>query len=263
VGGAPAVLAPLSGRRAAWGAALLAVLIVYFEVYTHLWHAGIWWDVAWIAAVLMPAVFALVLCGVPLYESRLLLPVGIAAVLATAVLQVAGAPTFANFTRLLATTALGWWFLGYFETLGWVVLVAAIIPWIDAYSVWRGPTKNIVAHHEHVFTVLSFAFPVPGEHSAANLGVPDLLFFALFLAAAYRFGLRVLWTWVAMLVLLGTTIALTVWLDLNGLPALPAISLGFVLPNADLIWARLRTSRGQPGLGDRPHVAVDRPADDA
>ena len=64
------------------------------------------------------------------------------------------------------------------------MLVASIIPWVDAYSVWRGPTKQIVEHHEHVFTVLSFAFPVPGEHAAANLGVPDLLFFALFLGAA-------------------------------------------------------------------------------
>ncbi len=71
------------------------------------------------------------------------------------------------------------------------MLVALVIPWVDAYSVWRGPTKQIVEHHEHVFTVLSFAFPVPGEHAAANLGVPDLLFFALFLAAAARFGLRV------------------------------------------------------------------------
>ena len=50
MGGAPALL---DQRRAAWGAALLAVLIVYFEVYTPLWRASIWWDVAWIAVVLM------------------------------------------------------------------------------------------------------------------------------------------------------------------------------------------------------------------
>ncbi len=30
----------------------------------------------------------------------------------------------------------------------------------------------------------------------------------------------------------------TIWLT-NGLPALPAISLGFLAPNADLIWRRL------------------------
>ena len=91
--------------------------------------------------------------------------------------------------------------------------------------------------------MLSFAFPVPGEHAAANLGVPDLLFFALFLGAAYRFGLRVYWTWAALVAALGGTIALTVWLNLSGLPALPGISLGFLLPNADLLWRRLRPRR--------------------
>jgi uncharacterized membrane protein YhaH (DUF805 family) len=104
-----------------------------------------------------------------------------------------------------------------------------------------------------VFTVLSFAFPVPGEHAAANLGVPDLLFFALFLAAAARFGLRVYATWICLVAALGATIALTIWLELSGLPALPAIAVGFLLPNADLIWRRLR---GQSGTGDRAPTAV-------
>jgi hypothetical protein len=248
VGRSPAVLA------------LFATLVAYFELSTHLWHAGTWWDVAWIAVVLMPAVFGLVLGGLPLREARGLLPAGLAFALLAVVLTLAHFDVFANFARLGATTLLGWWFLGYFETLAWVVLVACIIPWIDAYSVWRGPTKSIVANHQHVFTVLSFAFPVPGEHAAANLGVPDLLFFALFLAAAARFGLRVFATWASMLVLLGTTIALTVWLDLNGLPALPAIALGFLVPNADLVWRRLR---GEPGAGDRANVAVDGAPEDA
>ena len=152
----------------------------------------------------------------------------------------------ANFARLGATTLLGWWFLEFFEEVSWVVLVALIIPWVDAYSVWRGPTKQIVTHHEHVFSVLSFAFPVPGEHSAAQLGVPDLLFFALFLAAAQRFRLRVIWTWLGLVVFLGLTIASTVWFDLSGLPALPAIALGFLLPNADLLWRATRAQRPDP-----------------
>jgi hypothetical protein len=229
-------------------AALLGPLLVYYSVSTHLWRAGTWWDIAWIACVLMPAVFGLVLVALPLREARWLLTVGAGFAVLAAVLTVAHLDIGANFARLGATTLLGWWFLGFFETLPWVVMVAAIIPWVDAYSVWRGPTKTIVAHHEHVFTVLSFAFPVPGEHAAANLGVPDLLFFALFCAAAARFGLRVYLTWVCMVAALGGTIAVTVWLNLSGLPALPAIAIGFVVPNVDLIWRRLR---GNPGPGDR------------
>jgi hypothetical protein len=240
-------------------AALLAALLVYYEVAPDLWHASTWWDVAWLAVVLIPAVFGLVLLALPLHRARGLLPVGLAFVVLAVVLTIADADVFANFARLGATTLLGWWFLGYFEAVSWVVLVACVIPWVDAYSVWRGPTREIVNHHPHVFDVFSFAFPVPGEHFASQLGVPDLLFFALFLAAAARFGLRVLATWVALVGLLGATIALVVWLHLSGLPALPALALGFLLPNADLLWRELRR---QPRLGDGADVAVDGPTDD-
>lgn len=240
-------------------AALLVPLLIYYEVSPDLWQMGLWWDVAWIALVLMPCVFGLVLVALPLRTYRGVLPVGLGVAVLAVVLTIAHFDVWANFARLGATTFLGWWFLGYFETVAWVVLVACIIPWVDAYSVWRGPTKEIVAHHEHVFSVLSFAFPVPGEHAAANLGVPDLLFFALFLGAADRFGLRVYWTWVSLVAALGATIALTVWFDLSGLPALPGVAIGFLLPNADLLWKELRR---QPGLGDGPDVAVDRPPDD-
>jgi hypothetical protein len=238
---------------------LFALLLVYYEVAPRLWHAGTWWDVAWLACVLLPAVFALDLLALPLRDARGLFAVGIAFALLAVVLTIADANVFANFARLGACTLLGWWFLGYFEDVSWVVLVAFIIPWVDAYSVWRGPTKSITTNHPHVFEVLSFAFPVPGQHAAANLGVPDMLFFALFLAAAARFGLRVYPTWVALVAGLGLTIAATVWWDLSGLPALPALAAGFLAPNADLLWRRLRR---QPGLGERADVAVGGPADD-
>jgi hypothetical protein len=235
VGRAPAVL----------GAALLAALLVYYETSEHWWNAGVWGDVAWIACVLMPATFALVLLALPLRTRRWIGPVGVAFAVLAALLTIVNADVFANFARLGAATFLGWWFLGLFEAVSWVVLVACIIPWVDAYSVWRGPTKQIVAHHEHVFTVLSFAYPVPGEHASANLGMPDLLFFALFLGAADRFHLRVYATWVCLVAALGGTIALTVWFDLSGLPALPAVAIGFLVPNADLLWRAVRSRHVQ------------------
>ena len=140
-------------------------------------------------------------------------------------------------------TFAAFWFLSYFDSLGWIVLVAAIIPWVDAWSVWRGPTHVIVTQKKEVFSNLSFAFPTPGEHTSANLGLPDLLFFALFLAATVRYQLRTRWTWLAMAASFGITLALSVWLDLGGLPALPGLSIAFVLVNADLIWHRLRPRR--------------------
>jgi hypothetical protein len=246
VGGAPAVLADARRRASAVaGAVVFAALVVYYETHEHWWKAGLWWDVGFIAAVLIPAAFSLDLFALPLRTWRGLLPAAAAFAVLAAVLEIGGVAVFANFARLAAATLFGWWFLTLFESLSWVVLVALIIPWVDAYSVWRGPTKQIVAHHEHVFTVLSFAFPVPGERAGANLGVPDLLFFALFLAAAARFGLRVVPTWLGLVAGLGITIVLTVWLDLSGLPALPGIALGFLVPNADLLWRDVRLRRAR------------------
>ena len=199
---------------------------------------GLWWDVAWIALVLMPAVFALVLVALPLRSGDwALLPVGLAFAVLAAVLTFADFNVWANFARLGATTLLGWWFLELLRD-GRLGRARRLHHPVGRRVLGLARAdEEIVAHHEHVFSVLSFAFPVPGEHAAANLGVPDLLFFALFLGAADRFGLRVYWTWVTLVAALGATIALTVWLNLNGLPALPAVSLGFLLPNADLALA--------------------------
>jgi hypothetical protein len=221
----------------------VAALALYDVFHARLWNASTWWDVAFIAAVLMPLTFALVWLALPLRTARGLLPVGIALAVLTYVLHVAGWRTPENILKVFAVTLIGFWFLGYFETAAWVVLVALIIPWVDAYSVWKGPTKVIVTHHEQVFTTLSYAFPIPGEHTAANLGLPDLLFFSLFLAAAARFALRPAWTWLALTASFGATIAIAVAAKLAGLPALPLLSVGFLLPNADLLWAKVRASR--------------------
>lgn len=229
--------------RAAALLAVVAALAAYDTFHARLWSASDWWDVTFIAVVLIPLSFAIVWIILPLRTARGLLPAAASLAVLTYALHVAGWHTPENIVKFFAVALVGFWFLGYFETAAWVVLVALIIPWVDAYSVWRGPTKVIVTHHTHVFTVLSYAFPIPGEHTAANLGLPDLLFFALFLAAAARFELRTGWTWLALTASFGATIALAVWLDLGGLPALPLLSLGFLLPNADLLWTRIRKER--------------------
>jgi hypothetical protein len=224
-------------------AALLALgvaLGLYYAFHDRLWGASTWWDIAFIGLVLIPACFALVWLVLPLRLGRGLLAAGISLGLLAWAFHVAGWNGAANFSKLFAVTAIGFWFLAWFETLSWVVLVSLIIPWVDAYSVWRGPTKTIVTEHREVFTNFSVAFPIPGESHAANLGLPDLLFFALFLAASARFALRPGFTWLLMTLSFGATLAIAVWRDLAGLPALPLLALGFLLPNADLIWARLR-----------------------
>jgi hypothetical protein len=124
-----------------------------------------------------------------------------------------------------------------------VALVALIIPWIDAISVWRGPTGHIVEKEPGLFDRVAFDFPHPGERSAAQLGPPDLLFFALFLAAAARWNLRVGWTFVALTLSLGLTLVIGVVWESAGLPALPGLAFGFLIPNADLLWREFQKWR--------------------
>jgi hypothetical protein len=202
-------------------------------------------DVALLALCLIPAVFALVYLVLPLWRADGLGLVGLAFIALVAVLELADLEAAANFAKLGAATLIGFWFLAYFERLSWVVVVAAIIPIVDAFSVWRGPTRHIVSEQREVFTTFSFAFPIPGEHTSANIGLPDLLFFALFLGTSVRYHLRPGWTWIAMTLSFGATLALAVWLDVAGLPALPGLCLAFLGVNADLLWRILR-GRGRP-----------------
>jgi hypothetical protein len=226
-------------------AAALLILAIYLGAY-YAWadslpRVGLWWQIAVISLLVIPPVFALVYFALPLRTVKWLLPAGIGVAILAAVLQIVGLDVLANFAKLGAVTLLAWWFLGFFETAAWVTVVALIIPWVDAASVWRGPTKHIVTKQPQLFTTFSFAFPVPGEPNTAQLGLPDLLFFALFLGAADRWGLRLRLTWLAMTLSFGATLALTAALDINGLPALPLLALGFLAPNADLLWRRLRS----------------------
>ena len=242
------VRAPSVLIRAILFAVDAGLLAAYYSVSGALWSASTWWDVAFIAFVLIPAVFLLVWLVLPLWSSQplALFLAGVAFVALAAVLQVVGWDAASGFAKLGAVTAIGWWFLVFFERVAWVAAVAAIIPFVDAYSVWKGPTHDIVAHQKHLFTTLSFAFPVPGEHGSANLGMPDLLFFAVFLGAAARFRLRTGWTWICMTLSFGATMALAVYFDVEGLPALPLLSIGFLLPNADLLWREVAIRRRRP-----------------
>jgi hypothetical protein len=225
----------------------LAGLTLGLAAYTagagRLWEAGLWPDVLFIGLVLIPATLAVIWLVLPLARARGLLVAGVALAVLAILLRLAELDVLFNLAKLFALVALGFWFLSYFETVAWAVLVAVIIPWVDAVSVWRGPTDYVIEEQPQIFDTVSIAFRVPGEEASAQLGPPDILFLSLFLAAAARFGLRVAWTWIAMTGLLSATLILTATTDVAGLPALPAICIGFLLPNADLLWRELRRPR--------------------
>ncbi len=188
---------------------------------------------------MLPGTLLLVLIALPLWRERWIFPAAVVLAVVAFVCAQTGFGLAGNFAKLWAAVFAGWAFVRLFEELSWVVLVALVIPLVDIISVYRGPTKAITEHHFHVYTAVAIAFVVPGG-AAAYLGPPDILFYALFLAAAQRFELRVVWTWVSMTAMYGLTIILATALDVDGLPALPFLSFGFLLPNADLLWTRLR-----------------------
>jgi hypothetical protein len=222
----------------------------YYGAVNDLPKAGLWGEIGWLALVVIPGVCLFALLLLPLVRARVsvLALVGLGFLLLAVVFGVSGLHVPANFGKLGAMTFLAWAFLWFFEDLSWVVLVAFVIPWVDAYSVWRGPTKTIVNHHATVFSAFSFTFPVPD--GTTHLGLPDLFFFALFLGAAARFGLRVRLTWLALSLSFGATMALAIWQDVGGLPALPLLALGFLAPNADLLWRRLRSPKLLPPVSE-------------
>lgn len=230
VGISPAVL-----RFTAW----FAVVIAWFVAAPHLPALSLWTDIILVSFVVMPGTLLLVPLALPLWNRRWLPAAAVALALAAFGFAEAGWGLPENFAKLFAAVFAGWAFLVLFERLSWVVLVAVLIPFVDSISVWRGPTHSITTHHFHVYLDVAIAFVVPAGR-AAYLGPPDVLFYALFLAAAARWNLRVWWTWFATTFMYGITIVIANAVDVGGLPALPFLSFGFLLANADLLWASLR-----------------------
>jgi hypothetical protein len=247
VGRAPAVL---SAPRRSWPlAGLLAGLVAWDALAAELPSLTDGLDVALVAVVLIPAAFAVAWLVLPYTDAPRLLPAGLGLVALCFLLDLTGLGAAFNVAKLLALTLLGFWFLRLFEELSWVVLVAALIPWADIYSVYRGPTREVIEKQPSVFERVGVEFSLPGGHDAARIGPPDVFFFALFLAASKRFGLRVGATWVGMTLSLALTLLATYLFDVAGLPALPGIALGFALPNVDLLWRALRERSAPPSSG--------------
>lgn len=236
VGRAASVLA---SRRVAAFVVAAAVVVTWFVVAPHLARLDLWPAILLVSIVVMPGTLLLALIALPLWRERWLFPAAVALGLIAFGCAQAGWGLAGNFAKLWAAIFAGWAFIRLFEELSWVVLIAVVIPLVDILSVYQGPTKAITEHHFHIYTAVAIAFLVPGG-AAASLGPPDVLFYALFLAAAQRWGLRVVWTWVSMTSMYGLTVIIATAAHVGGLPALPFLSFGFLATNADLLWRRLR-----------------------
>jgi hypothetical protein len=235
----------LASRRVAAFVAVGAVVGTWYVIAPGLDKVGLWPAIAIVSAAVLPVTLLLVLIALPLWTERWLFPAAVVLALIAFGCAQAGWGLPANFAKLWAAVFAGWAFLRLFEELSWVVLVSVLIPLVDILSVWRGPTKHITENHFEIYTSVAIAFVVPGG-GAAYLGPPDVLFYALFLAAAARWNLRVGWTWLAITGVYSLTIVLANAVDVNGLPALPFLSVAFLAANADLLWRALRPAAPAP-----------------
>jgi hypothetical protein len=218
----------------------LAALLVYDHLAVHLPDASLW-----------PATVVIVLVAMPLA----LLP-GVAAVLLGRASLVAGAVTAAAaaaaavlFTRtdlvfeasaakVVAGALVGFLAASAISSPLEVAAIAVLVIGVDAYSVFAGPTKAIIAHHPNVLAAFTIEMPGPGGHSAA-LGVTDVFFFGLLLATVLAYRLRALPSLLLMVASFGATYVAAVAFD-RALPALPLLSVAFLAVNGDLLLARGR-----------------------
>ena len=206
-------------------------------------------DIMLSSALVLSLVAVLVWGLLPLRALGRRLPLLAAAALPPAILFVwLGWAPLANVAKVVAAAALGIWIAEELEKLSWIVIVAVVSAAVDVVSVAAGPTKAILDKGPVVvgyFTVaVTWAGYTYGE-ARTMLGISDVIFLALYLGSARRFGLRVGWSAVAMVVSFLATIAAAMWW--TALPALPLLSVAFLAVNGDLLWRKLRRGGGPAG----------------
>jgi hypothetical protein len=203
-------------------------------------------DIMLSSALVLALVAVLVWGLLPLHALGRRLPLLTAAALPLAILFVwLGWVPLANVAKVVGAAALGIWIAEELEKLSWIVIVAVVSAAVDIVSVAAGPTKAILGQGPVVVGYFTVAVTWAGytySEAYTGLGISDVIFLALYLGSARRFGLRVGWSAAAMVVSFLATIAAAMWW--TALPALPLLSVAFLAVNGDLLWRKLRRGGG-------------------
>jgi hypothetical protein len=235
-------------KRAAAPAAAVACLAAVNLLAPHLPEPRTWGQIAGLALISFPLAALVVAALLPYAtEPPKVLAVAAAGSAALAALLIAAGleGTPATLAKLVAAACAGFALAVLLRTPAELAAIAVLVAAVDAVSVAAGPTHVIVEHHADVLDTFTLAFHPLGTFGAAQIGVSDFVFFALFVASAGRMGLRRRATWAAMTASFGVTAAISYATDAT-LPALPLLSLALLLANADLLWARHRGTGTSP-----------------
>lgn len=152
--------------------------------------------------------------------------------------------------QVVAAAGLGTMLARQVATAWWLAAFAGIAIVADMWSVFAGPTRQVVEHAPRMLDYVLVHFsPLGGPLAGLGLGMSDLVFLSLFLVGSRALGLKVRRGYAAMLGSFVVTVMLAVWWK-PALPALPLLSLAFLAVNIPA-WAAMARRRwpGRDGSG--------------
>ncbi len=142
-----------------------------------------------------------------------------------------------SLAKVLFATSAGLWMSLLLTSIGQVVIIAVLIVFVDFYSVFLGPTHRMVESGSAWVDYLTIKLPVFGAPGVSQLGTSDIVFFSLFIGVSITYALRRSATALALTASFVATMVVGVSLGM-GVPALPLLSVFFLLGNADLLYER-------------------------
>lgn len=157
--------------------------------------------------------------------------------LAAAVAIATGFAPAETLAKLAFAAVTGLWISLMLPSVTQVLVIAALIIIVDIYSVFWGPTKIMVESGGPVIGYLTISLPALAAPWPQQIGISDFIFFAIFTGCALSFRLRRTATALAMTLSFVATMVISSSLE-TGMPALPLLSMAFLVVNADLLYRR-------------------------
>ncbi len=152
-------------------------VVAWFILAPYLGAVSDWHAILIVSVGVLPGTLLLVYIALPLSRLRWSMLVLVAVALALVALACSqgsgtGLALTGNFAKLWAAVFAGWAFLYLFADVGLVVLIALLIPIVDAVSVFTpgAPTHEIVKHHIAIYNNVAVAFV--GPHDALRPARP-------------------------------------------------------------------------------------------
>lgn len=224
----------------AWFAALTAITtglagaLLYSDTIDRSSTSGL--VIGFAPGMIMVAALASSLTFLICLKHRLLL-LALSAFLVTAGGLMLGMIPVESVAKIVTAVCIGLWISLMLSSVLQVLLISVLIIVVDFYSVFFGPTKMMLESDSKAIDYLTISMPVFAVDAASRLGASDIIFFSLFISMTLIYGLRRRLTAMAMALSLVATMVVGVTLDF-GVPALPLLSLSFLLANIDLLYRR-------------------------